>query len=243
MSAAGRAADRVQHDSYPTPAWAVHRLLEVCPLPPGVWLEPCAGDGAIIEAVNTSAHYGVSPLTRDVPCIDWFAHELREECRKPLSDLIWRDRVSIGSYLAVDLSGADVIITNPPFALSFEIAQKAVREAPVVALLLRLNWLASSERAPWLMQHTPSVYVLPDRPAFVASIACSNRKLCGWRETMPLDAPWPRTCPSCSAKTTRGTTDATDYAWFVWGLGQPVVTVLRPTPLAERQASTTPRAA
>jgi hypothetical protein len=229
MSATNRGTDRVQHDAYSTPAWAVHRLLEVCNLPGGVWLEPCAGEGAIIDAVGEARNgYG----------IEWAACELRDVKPHPCVPE-WHTR----SYLDVEFDGVDVIITNPPYGLAFEIAQKAVREAPVVALLLRLNWLASSERATWLRAHTPSVYVLPDRPAFVASIACSNRRLCGWRELMPLDAPWPRTCPSCSAKTTRTTTDATDYAWFVWGLGAPTVQVLAPTPLAERQACTTPRAA
>lgn len=234
MSATARGAERVQHDAYHTPAWAVHRLLEACPLPGGVWLEPCAGEGAIIRAVDS---------IRTGDDYAWAACEVREECRGVLQELLGREPV-IGSYLDVELAGADVIITNPPYGIAFEIAQKALREAPTVALLLRLNWLASADRAEWLRANTPSVYVLPDRPAFIASIACANRKLCGWRVSLPLDAPWSRKCPACSAPATRTTTDATDYAWLVWRQGvTPTVTVLAPTPLAERQACSARRAA
>jgi len=53
MSATGRGRERDEHDFYETPAWCVHRLLEAVPqLPGGAWLEPCAGKGAIIRAVN-----------------------------------------------------------------------------------------------------------------------------------------------------------------------------------------------
>lgn len=239
MSATARGAERVQHDAYPTPAWVVRRLLDACPLPSGVWLEPCAGEGAIIAAANEGCATG-----RHAP-FEWSAIELRAECHQALVALVGASSVHTGvDYLEIEASGADVIITNPPFEIAFEIAQKALTEAPVVALLLRLNWLASDDRAAWLHAHTPSVYVLPNRPSFCGSIRCSNRKLCEWQELMPLAAVWPRACPLCSAKTTRTTSDATDYAWFVWGVHDtPRLVVLPTTPKAERLACTKSAAA
>lgn len=159
MSATHRSSTtRIAHDNYPTPSWCVRRLLEACPLPGGVWLEPCAGEGAIIEAVAQKQHDD----HREQP--SWAACEIRD-----VTPHVRAFRWVTGSYLDTDFSGADVIITNPPFSLAFEVMQKAVREAPVVALLLRLNLLGSgrkSGRSAWLREHTPDVYVLPDRPSF-----------------------------------------------------------------------------
>lgn len=52
MSATGRSDVRRLDDFYATPAWCVRRLLEGVNPPGGLWLEPCAGDGAIIRAVE-----------------------------------------------------------------------------------------------------------------------------------------------------------------------------------------------
>lgn len=60
----------------------------------------------------------------------------------------------------------DICISNPPYALAFEFAQKCVAIADTTVLLLRLNWLASAKRAEWMRRHTPSIYVLPNRPSF-----------------------------------------------------------------------------
>lgn len=51
MSAAGRGAIRQPDDFYATPAWCVDALLRGCALPSGRWLEPTAGDGAIVGEV------------------------------------------------------------------------------------------------------------------------------------------------------------------------------------------------
>src|SRR6185312_5530279 len=73
VSAAGRGAARIEPDGDGTPAWCVHRLLEHCDLPAGRWLEPCAGEGAVIRAV--------SEVRRDVT---WSAIDLRPECESML---------------------------------------------------------------------------------------------------------------------------------------------------------------
>lgn len=155
MSATNRGSERVESDYYPTPAWCVHRLLDEVRLPSGAWLEPCAGDGAIIRAsrcVLTGAQ--------------WAAMELREEMRAPLSGLC---PTTIGDFLASDLGAAryDVILTNPPYSLAMEFVQKSLAVSRVTAMLLRLNFLGSQERAAFFRAHPPSVYVMPNRPSFV----------------------------------------------------------------------------
>lgn len=76
-----------------------------------------------------------------------------------------------------------VILTNPPYKLGREFIEKSLAIAPVVVMLLRLNFLGSQKRAGFHRAHPADIYVLPKRPSF----------------------------------TGKGT-DATEYAWFVWGL-------------------------
>jgi hypothetical protein len=57
---------RTPDDAYETPAWCVQRLLEKLQLPGGNWLEPGAGDGAIIKAVGCGF-----PGVRGIPWRSW----------------------------------------------------------------------------------------------------------------------------------------------------------------------------
>ena len=92
MSATGRSSVRKDYDNYPTPAWCVRRLLERVDLPGGTWLEPAAGDGAIVRAVRAARHD-----------VDWIAVEIREDCRHLLRREVPGDRVVIGDFLTCDL--------------------------------------------------------------------------------------------------------------------------------------------
>lgn len=154
MSSTNRGAERRPDDFYSTPAWAVHRLLEACPLPAGRWLEPCAGTGAIMHAVDA--------VRLDV---EWSAVELREEERPKL--LATTPRVRIGDYLA-ESPGLrfDVLLTNPPFSLMVEFLERALCDAAYVVMLGRLAFLETAQRAPLFHAAQPDVYVLPDRPSF-----------------------------------------------------------------------------
>ena len=51
---------RRDRDYYPTPSWCVRALLETVDLPTGTWLEPTAGDGAIIRAVDEYRHHDLT---------------------------------------------------------------------------------------------------------------------------------------------------------------------------------------
>lgn len=93
-------------DYFPTPAWCVHRLLEACPLSGGDWLEPAAGDGAIIRAVNEKRSN-----------VRWWANEPHQ---KPVGI---QARITSLDFRAIDPAAeaaVDVIITNPPFGLAFK---------------------------------------------------------------------------------------------------------------------------
>ena len=155
MSATNRGAKRAEADFYPTPAWCVHRLLEAVSFPGGQWLEPAAGDGAIIKAV--------SQKRRDV---HWDACDIRPEA-KPLLEALEPTSLTIGDARGLMVrTRRAVCITNPPYSLAQDFIELGLRTAYRVALLLRLNYLGSAERSEFLRANTPSIYVLPNRPSF-----------------------------------------------------------------------------
>lgn len=70
-------------------------------------------------------------------------------------------------YLQTQYNHVDVIITNPPYSLAQEFVTKALGEADVVIMLLRLGFLESMKRWEW-WQDNPlsSLMVLSKRPSF-----------------------------------------------------------------------------
>jgi hypothetical protein len=188
VSATGRGAVRREADFYGTPAWCVRRLLEACPLPGGLWLEPGAGEGAIIRAVRA--------LRQDIV---WTAVELRPEPVPKLAESLggWeiggRDTIITRDFLdrSTALGPFDVAIGNPPYNRAQEFVERAFEVADAVAFLLRLGFLSSRERQPFLARHTPSIYVLPDRPSFRGGGTDStDYAWFVWRN--PFVAGWPR---------------------------------------------------
>ena len=163
MSATGRSDVRVESDFYGTPPYCVHRLLEACKLPGGLWLEPSAGEGAIIKAVNA--------VRSDVK---WAAFEIREACRPALLPLVQNGHALTRDFLSMvpvseDRLHADVVIGNPPFSLAREFVERCLDWAPYVALLLRLNFLGSAKRRALFANEMPDIYVLPNRPSFTGN--------------------------------------------------------------------------
>lgn len=170
MSATGRGAVRRPANYYPTPAWCVRRLLERWHPPGGRWLEPGAGEGHIIRAVNA--------IRQDVT---WTAVELREECR---SRLCPDARVVIGDFLGVRVADDasppfDVAIGNPPFPLAIPFIERSLELAPVVAFLLSTGLLGSQERVAWWPKHLPDMYVIPDRISFRGT-GSGDSVYCAW---------------------------------------------------------------
>lgn len=157
MSATNRGSERRACDFYETPAWCVQSLLAGIDLPGGTWLEPCAGNGAIISAVDQ--------VRRD---IEWSAVDIMPT---PLGVIRakWPDvQVQAADILTqeIEQDQYDVIVTNPPFSAWFEIARHLVGRAEHTIMLLRLNALASIKRCSWWQAHPPDVLVLPRRPSF-----------------------------------------------------------------------------
>lgn len=187
MSSTNRGGQRSEADNYPTPPWCVHRFLERLELPTdGVWFEPCAGEGAIIQA---AADMGVKPY--------WVANELRPEAR-PLLDMANRK----GRNTTWDIldpstpipSGQDVtvVMTNPAYRIAWELLHKMLQEFPLahIALLLRLNFYASETRHDFMSNYAPDIYVLPNRPGFK-----------GWGKTDSPEYGWFHWGPSPRART------------------------------------------
>jgi hypothetical protein len=162
MTAARAGAARAANDYYPTPAWCVDRLLDLIgdrlPHADHLWIEPAAGDGAIMRAVDDwyelraqSAPawlaYDIDPRAAGISRVDYL-HDFHND---PES---W------------DRTQADVAITNPPYSLALDFVQAMREDARIVCALLRLGFLASEERARFFRGTLPSVYVLPNRPSF-----------------------------------------------------------------------------
>lgn len=161
VSATGRSDVRRADDFYQTPAWCVRRLMEAVEFPVGYWLEPCAGDGAIIRACN-------QVLAERSEKVEWTAVELRTEAHSSLELLA--DAPIMDDFLTAGLdsydSEWDVCITNPPYSLALPFIQAALPLADHVAMLVRLNFLASARRSGFFRTDMPDVYVLPNRPSF-----------------------------------------------------------------------------
>lgn len=163
MSSTKRGGQRSAADYYPTPGWCVERLLEAVRLPGGVWLEPTAGDGAIVRAANASR------FRHALPAVEWHAVEL-EARHEPALRSAAGANVRIGSfldYIPPARIGIDVVILNPPFRIATDVIERALSFRPkLVVALLRLNYLGSERRADWMRSNAPDVHVLPNRPVF-----------------------------------------------------------------------------
>jgi hypothetical protein len=166
-------------DFFPTPPWATRALLEcvvgTMPRMCCCW-EPAAGEGhmaavlgeVFAEVWRTDVHdYG--GLHR----VGSFVGEGPDVIEAPIVQPHW-------------------IITNPPFNLAVEFAERALIEAQIgVALLVRTSWLEGGERYRRLFRDRP--------PAMVAQFS----------ERVPMvKGRWD---PAAST--------ATSYCWVVWHVG------------------------
>lgn len=148
-------------DFYRTPMWTVRRLLEAYNPRGGLWLEPGAGAGNIIRAVNS--------VRSDV---QWLAVEIRREEQARLEQI--GAKVFIADFLSWTppskaISDAITCVPgNPPFSRAQEFIDHAREVAPNadVALQLRLNFVGSEERADFMRRCAPDIFTLPNRPSY-----------------------------------------------------------------------------
>lgn len=235
MSATNRSDVRTQpaqrHDHYETPIWCLEAIWPqlAIPLDLGrdernrpVVLDPCAGAGRILGFIRAKRDYILRGVEIDeTRARDCVARGLDVICDDALTHSTWKFPAT-----------PHLVWTNPPYVHAFAFLQRSLSEIPnaTTAFLLRLGFLESKERQSFLKKHKPDLFLLPQRPQFLASIKCTN-KACGWHDTFNIDAPetWPWRCPAavqgrppqeCGAKVTVTTSDASAYAWFVWGPGR-----------------------
>lgn len=140
-----RATGKVEtNEYYPTPSAVVDKLLSVVSFRDSDrFLEPCAGEGAIFNAV---------PLP---------------DSQKSFAEL------SLGiDYLETRFDKQDVIITNPPFSLAEEFIRKSMSELAddgTMIYLQRVNFLGSLTRVNfWHEVGFPNkTPVIVPRPRFI----------------------------------------------------------------------------
>lgn len=142
-------------DDYPTPDWVVRAI---APHVAGTRvLDPCCGAGAILDVF---AERGAVVAGIEI------AEERAEEARAKGHNVV------AANALDGEWPQADLIITNPPFSLAQEFAEKAlasVARGGTVALLLRLGFLEGKKRLGFHRAHGSSVYVLSSRPSFTGN--------------------------------------------------------------------------
>jgi methylase of polypeptide subunit release factors len=158
-------------DHFPTPEWVTQLLLDRLSAEPKAILEPACGTGSICRVLRR--HYQQASIC---------AIEIRDELVSPwLHDWrsIWRGDCAAAqdfhrwSSLVHGLGESfDLVITNPPYGNDepvrfFESAWPLVADGGQLAMLLRLNWLASSKRAAFHREHPADVYVVSRRIAFL----------------------------------------------------------------------------
>lgn len=154
MSSTNRGANRIGLDRYYTPdALAAALLAKILPPTPTTVLEPHGGGGAFIRAAKAHKH---TVLSLDLD---------------PGADLSGADACLTGTdYITTPLPSSwapDWVVGNPPYKGWVDHAEKALRDAPNVAFLLRLAALESRKRYDfWQQNPLARLIVLAERPAF-----------------------------------------------------------------------------
>lgn len=155
MSATGRnleGNERRADDFYATPAWVTEAILPH--LEVGSVLDPCCGEGAILDVV------------RDVWRVETFGIEI-DEGRRNTARSRGHDARLDDALIKTTWSSTVNIITNPPYSWAEAFIRRALIECEGdIAFLLRLNFLGSQKRAAFHRARPCDVYVLPKRPSF-----------------------------------------------------------------------------
>ena len=129
---------RRQHDAYFTPRWCTEALLRsgILDLRGKRILEPCAGDGAIVDVLRSK---GLDVTGRDLNDWGrgWGGHDFRE-----------------------GMTGFNAIISNPPFNLMDSFLDRATAAAPVVAVLGRTLLVEGKRRRSGLWEQRPPSHIL-----------------------------------------------------------------------------------
>lgn len=191
-------------DFFPTPPWATRALVDDVMIfegqrtRPSIW-EPAAGAGHMAEVLREYARGGAA-----------FCSDVHN----------YGKGYHVGSFVG---EGADVvrtecnqfdwIITNPPFNLALEFAQRGIAETQRgVALLVRSVWAEGGERYRELFSKTP--------PTIIAQFC----------ERVPM----------VKGRWDPAAATATSYAWFIWKKPLGINTEFRWIPPGARQRNSRP---
>lgn len=144
-------------DAYYTPHEMVDPLERYYPeLWDMVIIEPCCGDGAISDQFPSCFAYDID---RAVPATS-----------------------SVRSYDATidDYMKCDAFVTNPPFNVAFDILKNLRRQAPFVALFLRLTFLEpTKDRGEYLAANPPDHLIVCPRVSFTGD-SKTDSVTCAW---------------------------------------------------------------
>lgn len=129
--------ERRDYDVYETPEWAVKALLDVLPI---------NQEWTYMEPCRASGRF--------------YSH-------MPIGSAWGEIREGVDYLNTVYPHHVDCIISNPPYSLAQEFVTKALEDADVVIMLLRLGFLESQVRNEWWQDNSPSsLMVLSQRPSF-----------------------------------------------------------------------------
>lgn len=178
FTAADATADAERHQFRSTRYDTIAPLLDVLPLPGGLWIEPCAGDGALIRHVERwRRENGAIQVTA------WIAVDIRESSplREYCTTLGRRCAVFDGCDFTAweppdrrDRIGASVVITNLPWYGWEPIVDRAFELFPnahVVGLSCMRELQNDGGRADWHLEHPADLYVCHGRQRFSAETA------------------------------------------------------------------------
>ncbi len=150
---------------FPTPLNVTTAFLRSGRIPlTGRFLEPCAGDGAIIAATERyCAETGIAAPT-------WTGVELRNDLATMATQRCPHATIVCGDALTTPIPARlDCILSNPPFSLAELLYQRLRPLAPYLVFLLRIGWLESTCRQDLLANDLPSVGMISPRPSFSQS--------------------------------------------------------------------------
>ncbi len=138
----------------------IHKLFTNCSTP---ILEPTAGSGAIIQAIDDvfpGKTYTAVELM-DINCIKLnafsYARDIPIQVSGPMSFLHWSPWLN---------EPHEIGITNPPFTIWEDIWEHTVKHTEHTFFLLRLGVLGSRKRFNFWKKYKPNLYVLEYRPSF-----------------------------------------------------------------------------
>lgn len=137
LATGGDKSKRRELDFYPTPPDVTHALLSFLNLPEDLFVwEPACGDGAMSKVLGA------------------YFKDVRS------SDIRESGYGEGGVDFLASSFHCDAVITNPPFNASEEFIRHALKQAPIVAMVLKSQYWHAKKRSILFQEHPPA-WVLP----------------------------------------------------------------------------------